>query len=103
MYCALKAAKAAFTRNFARELVRDLPGSKVTLINPGGLKTPNFWKNSGQDISKFMDPNEVAKIIWNEIERQEEPFKEVNILRKSDGGHNISYGPRIPEQPFWGD
>lgn len=38
LYCALKAAKAAFTRNFARELVRDLPGSKITLVNPGGIK-----------------------------------------------------------------
>ena len=100
LYCALKAAKAAFTRNFARELVRDLPGSKITLVNPGGIKTPNFWQNSGQDISKFMDPDAVAKIIWSEVEGQRDSFKEVQIMRNDDGNPNVSYGPRISELPF---
>lgn len=100
LYCALKAAKATFTRNFTRELIRDLPGSKVTLVNPGGMKTPNFWQESGQDISKFMDPNAVAKIIWDEVQNQEVPFKEVQIMRNDDGSPNVSYGPRMSELPF---
>lgn len=100
LYCALKAAKAHFTRNFVGELVRDLPGSKATLVNPGGLKTPNFWENSGQDISKFMEPDEVARIIWNTVLAQEKPFVEMQIMRNDDGTPNVSYWPHLPEQPF---
>lgn len=100
IYCALKAAKAAFARNFARELVRDFPGSKVTLVNPGGLKTPNFWGVSGQDISKFMEPKEVAKIIWDEVLRQEAPYHEIQMMRNDDGSPKVEYGPRLPELPF---
>ena len=100
IYCALKAAKATFTRNFARELVRDLPGSKVTLVNPGGMKTPNFWKESGQDTSNFMNSDVVAKIIWDEVQNQQARFKELQIMRDEDGSPNLSYGPRIPELPF---
>lgn len=99
IYCALKAAKAHFTRNFARELARDLPGSKVTLVNPGGIKT-NLFSGTDQDISKFMDSSEVAKIIWNEIDQQVTSFKEVQIMRNEDGSPNVSYGPRLPEPPF---
>ena len=100
VYCALKAAKAAFTRNFTRELVRDLPGSKVTLINPGGMKTENFWEESGQDISNFMEPDAVAKIIWEQVEWQNGPFKEIQIMRNDDGTPNLWPGPQTPELPF---
>lgn len=99
LYCALKAAKAAFTRNFAKELVRDLPGSKVTLVNPGGIKT-GLFEGTGQDISNFMEPDVVARIIWDEVEKQQSPFKEVQIMRNDDGSPNVSYGPRMPELPF---
>lgn len=100
LYCALKAAKAAFTRNFAKELARDLPGSKTTLVNPGGMKTENFWRGTEQDISNFMEPDAVAKIIWDEVQGQDVPFKEVQIMRNDDGSPNVSYGPRMPELPF---
>ncbi|MBI3274357.1 MAG: SDR family oxidoreductase, partial [Candidatus Colwellbacteria bacterium] len=99
LYCALKAAKAAFTRNFARELVRDLPGSKATLVNPGGIKT-GLFQDVDQDTTNFMDPDEVARIIWNEVERQKEQFKEVQVMRTEDGRPDVSYGPRLPELPF---
>lgn len=99
LYCALKAAKAAFTRNFARELVRDLPGSKTTSINPGGIKTKLF-EGTGQDISNFMESDVVAGIIWDEIQNQQDPFKELQIMRNEDGSPNVSYGPRMPELPF---
>lgn len=102
LYCALKAAKAAFTRNFARELVRDLPGSKVTLVNPGGIKT-GLFEGTGQDISNFMDSDVVARLIWSEVEHQKEPFKEVQIMRNDDGSPTVSYGPRMPELPFGGE
>lgn len=99
LYCALKAAKAALTRNFARELVRDLPGSKVTLVNPGGIKTPNFWAENDQDISKFMEPDEVAEVIWDQVQEQAKPFEEMQIMRNDDGTPNVSFGPHLPELP----
>ncbi|MEK7654390.1 MAG: SDR family NAD(P)-dependent oxidoreductase [Patescibacteria group bacterium] len=99
LYCALKAAKAAFARNFSVEMARDLSGSKVTLVNPGGMKNPNFWKESGQNIDAFMDPKEVAKIIWDEVLNQTETFKELQIMRNSDGTPKLEYGPRMPEIP----
>jgi NAD(P)-dependent dehydrogenase (short-subunit alcohol dehydrogenase family) len=97
IYCALKAAKAAFARNFARELAEDLPGSKVTLVNPGGLATPNFW--GGQDVSKFMDPSVVAGIIWDKVQSQKKLYRELQIMRRDDGTPRITYGPRTPETP----
>lgn len=99
IYCSLQAAKSAFTVNFVRELVRDLPGSKVTLIHPGGMKTELF-KDTNTDTSNFMDPDVVAKIIWDEVESQDSLFKEVQIMRNDDGTPDVSYGPRMPELPF---
>lgn len=100
VYCALKAAKAHFTRNFARELVASLPGSRATLINPGGMKT-GLWENSGHPMpSGFMDPADVAKIIWEEVTGQTEPYREIQIFRNADGSARRERGPRSPEQPF---
>jgi NAD(P)-dependent dehydrogenase (short-subunit alcohol dehydrogenase family) len=102
VYCALKAAKAHFTRNFARELVADLPGSKVTLVNPGGIKTPNFWGSSGQDMNGFMEPDHLAWVIWDEVVHQTAPFAEFQILRSptGDGTPFVQLGPQKPEEPF---
>ena len=98
-YCSLQAAKSAFTMNFAREIARDLPGSKTTLIHPGGMKTELF-KETKTDTSNFMDPKVVSRIIWNEVVSQKVPFHEVQIMRNDDGTPNVSYGPRLPEIPF---
>jgi NAD(P)-dependent dehydrogenase (short-subunit alcohol dehydrogenase family) len=104
VYCSLKAAQATFARSFAVELTRDLPGSKVLLINPGGLKTPNFWKEKPtQDLSDFLDPDLVASIIWDEISGQKKPFHEVQILRRKPAipgsAPIVEYGPKLPEFP----
>lgn len=98
IYCALKSAKAHFTRNFASEMVRDHPGSKVTLIHPSGIKTALF-KHTNTDTSKFMEPADVAKIIWNEIECQEASFKELHIIRRDDAPPVVLLGQRLPETP----
>ena len=100
LYCALKAAKAHFTRNFARELVTDLPGSKVTLVNPGGIKTPNFWQDTDQAMDKFMEPDELAQVIWNQVQAQTEPFLELQIPRDDQGHPEVIRGPQAPDQPF---
>lgn len=96
LYCALKAAKAHFTRNFAAELARDLPGSKTLLVNPGGMRT-GFVK--GIDDSKWMDPAVVAKIIWDRVAAQTKSYEEINILRQPDGSPQVVDGPQTPETP----
>ena len=101
IYTALKAAQATFSRNIAVELTRDNPGSKVTLINPGGLKTVNFWKDYIIDAQNFLDPAKVAKIIWDIVTKQQIPFTEVQILRKkpvvTPNDPIVEFGARVPE------
>lgn len=99
IYCGMKAAKAALTRQFSVELARDLPGSKTTLFNPGGMKTPNFWKKSGQNIDDFMDPTKVARAMWNAVASQQKSFEEFQIMRGSGGAFSLTAGPRLPELP----
>ncbi|MEK7513125.1 MAG: SDR family oxidoreductase [Patescibacteria group bacterium] len=101
VYCASKAAQVAFARNFAGELTLARPGSRVTLVNPGGMKTKLF-EGSGQDTSGFMDPAGVAEFILTElVERPERhPFLEAHLLRTPDGGFVVRYGPQLPEQPY---
>lgn len=98
MYCAMKGAKATFARNIALELWEEFPGSHTMLVNPGGMKTELF--TDGRDASMYMEPDAVAKIIWEKIEKQEEqndPFMEVDILRNEDGTPRVEYGPKTPQ------
>jgi NAD(P)-dependent dehydrogenase (short-subunit alcohol dehydrogenase family) len=101
LYCGLKGAKAAFTRNFAPELLRDRPGSRVTLINPGGLNVLTFWEAYPQDLTGFLDPAEVAKQIWTIMDQQKQPFLEVQIMRRkpvvAGSPPVVEYGPQCPE------
>lgn len=97
LYCALKAAKAHFTRNFAAELARDLPGSRTLLVNPGGMRT-DFLKGFA-DVSNWMDPAVVAKIIWDRVAAQTKIFEEINLLRQPDGSAKVVEGPQTPETP----
>lgn len=100
LYCSLKAAKAHLTRNLAAEITRDLPGSQVVLINPGGMKTENFWAASGQDIATYMEPAAVASVIWDIVAKQETGFMEYQIMRRDSGAPEIIVGPVAPELPL---
>jgi NAD(P)-dependent dehydrogenase (short-subunit alcohol dehydrogenase family) len=100
IYGALCAARSQFTRNFARELIRDLPGSKCTLVHPGGMDNPNFWAGTGQDTTKFMKADAVAKLIWNRVERQKTPFQEFSLIRDAEGNPVEQDGSSAPEAPF---
>lgn len=98
LYCTVKAAKAHFTRNFARELARDLsPECRTLLVNPGGMRT-DFLKDTA-DVSTWMDPADVAKIIWDRLDAQTRIFEEINILRQNDGSPKVVDGPQVPEIP----
>jgi NAD(P)-dependent dehydrogenase (short-subunit alcohol dehydrogenase family) len=98
LYCSLKAAKAHFARNFSRELDRDLPGSRVTLINPGGMATELF--QDGRDVSMYMSPQVVAECIWSQVAGQQVPFEEIHIMRDDDGSPRLEFGQKAPEAPF---
>jgi len=98
LYCGLKGFKHAFALNFHGELTRDLPGSKVLLVNPGGMKT-DFLGQTGQDVSKMMDPFAVAEIVWREALAQTQSFGEINIIREPDGTPRLERGTMTPETP----
>ncbi|MEM9546925.1 MAG: SDR family oxidoreductase [Bacteroidota bacterium] len=103
LYTGLKAAQACFSRNLAEDIAEQLPGSKSLLINPGGLNTPNFWKNENIDTAGFLNPDKVADIIWDHVLNQKTVFQEVQILRKKPvvigSDPIIKYGPQKPEIP----
>lgn len=100
IYGAMKAAMAQFARNLGRELPHELPGSSVLLVNPGGMKTP-FWDSSSTtDTRLFMDPEQVADIIWKQALEQcasKQPFQEIQVHREPDGSPRVEHGPRAPE------
>lgn len=104
LYSGLKSAQATITRNFTHELIKDLPGSKVTLVQPGGMRTPNFWRKFNFSIENFMSPDEVAKIIWAKVISQSNSFDELHLLRSKKEGNEsskiiIEHGQKTPENP----
>ncbi len=99
VYAALCAAKSHFVRQFARELVRELPGSKVTLVHPGGMNNPHFWAGTGRDTSTFMDSRKVASIILGRALKLPFTYDEYSIMRSPHGEPEIKLGPQSPEAP----
>lgn len=67
VYCAAKYGAKGYTDALREEL----KGSniKVIAVYPGGMDTPFWDRDCGRkpDVSKFMDPNEVAKQIVNSV------------------------------------
>ena len=103
LYCAAKAAQAAFARNIVWELDQARPGSTVLLVNPGGLNVPTFWTGLDVNSTGMLSPSVVAKLIWSIAARQDRRFEEVQILRRKpvvpDSQPLITYGPMTPEVP----
>ncbi len=98
LYCALEAAKAHGTRNVAGELVRDLPGSKTTLVHPGGMQN-GFLAEHGKDVSNMMPTRAVAEIVWREALCQNGPYDEYTV-RNDNGTPVLIPGVPSPEAPF---
>lgn len=97
---ALKAAKANFARVFSYELAKDLPGSKTLLVNPWAMKT-NFFDGYEMDpkmVEKFMDPQEVARIILEEEKNLSKdvktPIVEITLDRDENGAIKKLIGPQ---------
>jgi NAD(P)-dependent dehydrogenase (short-subunit alcohol dehydrogenase family) len=94
LYCALNSAKQSFGRQFAKELAKDLPGSKVTVAN---LDAVRFLKKKDPDAQYFMRPTDVAIEIWQQVLTQTKIFEEMQIVKNPDGSLRVEYGPRMPE------
>jgi NAD(P)-dependent dehydrogenase (short-subunit alcohol dehydrogenase family) len=90
-----QAAKAQLARNLGIELPRDIPGSRVLLVNPGGMDTP-FWNGCEADRAQLMRPEAVAEILWRSANAFDTGFLELQILREPDGTSKIKNGPRMP-------
>src|SRR3989344_4773338 len=98
-YAGAKAAQAQMTRGLALELQRDLPGSRATLIFPGGMRT-DFFKGSGIDASSFMDPAEVARLAWDIVQRPyEDEIGEFRIEKGPTGVPQVDVGIPLPVYP----
>lgn len=81
IYVATKFAQVGFVKSLAAE--NQNPNLKISLIEPGGMKT-SFWNSySSTDISSFMDSDKVALKIYEFILNQETPFSELEIPRGS--------------------
>lgn len=101
VYAMAKAGQAAFLRNYAVELERDFPGSKILLVNCARLgDKPGEQKLDAG--GRRIDPGYVARRVWNLIAGEDSimnrPFTETNIDRDSYGPIP-SYGPQLPEIP----
>lgn len=94
VYGAVQAGKAQFARNLHAELQTTLPGSRVFLVCPGGIKGTKFFEGSDVDTSKFMDPREVAEKIWWTLTKD----PETSELHLKQGLHGIikHCGPAMP-------
>ena len=80
VYGAAKAGQAQFARGFHQELVKIQPGSKSTLVHPGGMNT-DFYEGTGIDASEYMDPKLVAAVIVSEVTNQIPGWSEFSIPR----------------------
>ncbi len=88
IYAMAQAARRAFALNFYAEHAKRL-GSKSLIVCPGGMKT-GMWVGSAEDTSRFMDPDTVAKIIWQTTQAQRDGLVELTIRREKDGTPNPS-------------
>ncbi len=98
VYGAVQAGKAQFVRDFGGEVITSLPGSKVTLVHPGGMKTG--FHPPEVDTSLFINPNVVAERTWTRVLTQESVFSEITFPRREDGTPGFEVGPHTPELPF---
>lgn len=102
VYAGAKAGQAQILRTFAKRMHKDLPGSRVLLVNCARLgKEPGEQKLDAG--GKRLDPGFVSRLVWDLCEGKQpnvmnRPFTQINIERTSDKPI-VSYGPQVPEIP----
>ena len=96
VYCMVQAGKSAFTRNFGKRIIEDLPGSAVTLVQPAGMDTGFF--SGKRDTSMYMDPDRVADIILTRMGVGiTKPWDDYRIERDDRGNPIVKEDPALPE------
>lgn len=72
VYMASKYGVTGFTEGLKKEISEEKKNIRIIGFYPGGMKTELFAKSGlDKDISNFMDPKEIAKIIVFMLERPE--------------------------------
>ncbi len=70
IYCSSKFALEGYTEGLRMQLKEKKLSIRVSLVRPGGVDT-NYWGSRGVDRSKFMTPEEMAKVIEFVVEYPE--------------------------------
>lgn len=79
VYVATKFAQTGFTRSLGIENIN--PNFKISLFLPGGMQTSLWDKNPQPDFNSFLKPEIVAKLIFEKVLAQVEPYLELEIPR----------------------
>ena len=82
IYAASKFGMVGFVRSFG-ELENEDPSLKVTIVYPGGMKTPGWRGEKPPGYEKFNDPQKVAEKIIEFVLGQKTPFESLKIPRGS--------------------
>ncbi|MFZ1483911.1 MAG: SDR family oxidoreductase [Candidatus Saccharimonadales bacterium] len=81
VYALTKHAQVGFARSLGLEAERLNCGVFVSLVLPGGMKTP-FWDgHKPEGYETYNDPQKVAQIIIDEISRVNDTYHEYSIDR----------------------
>jgi short-subunit dehydrogenase len=83
VYAGTKHAQVGFTRSLGLESARLGTKVKVTLISPGGMRTPFWDDNRPASFRDFLDPVKVAARVLEQVIVQTEAFYEEIIERGS--------------------
>ena len=82
VYCAVKWG----ARGYCEALKANYKGSNIKVITvcPGGINTPFWKKNCGlsPNVEKFMNPAELATVIYNNVIEKETLFCPEMIIEK---------------------
>lgn len=83
VYALTKHAQVGFARSLGLESGRLKSGVKVTLVLPGGMKTP-FWEgHKPNEYDTFNDPLKVAQLIIATMGNTDSAYQELTIDRGS--------------------
>ncbi len=83
VYALTKHAQVGFARSLGLESERLKSGVNVTLVLPGGMKTP-FWDgHKPEGYETYNDPQKVAQIIIDQMKSKDETYHEYSIERGS--------------------
>jgi NAD(P)-dependent dehydrogenase (short-subunit alcohol dehydrogenase family) len=88
---AAQASLAHFTRNFASEVLADLPEAKVTLVH---LRAPR-----PDSAEKPVDVEAASARIWDVVLSQEPRYMEYHLSPNHDGPLRLDIGALQPEYP----